>query len=152
LHHFAPRGVLGFGHGAPSEIASLAEGWSPRLQVPALTLGVAETRAIPNVKVRGHSLKRCMIVSMQFKLCSLIVVAGCAWAATYSKDVAPILNRRCVECHRAGEVAPMALTSYESVRPWAKAIREKAVTRTMPPWTADPNIGEFQNDRRLAQS
>src|SRR5438093_11703329 len=70
---------------------------------------------------------------------------------TYSKDVAPILNRRCVECHRAGEVAPMAFTSYKEVRPWAKAIKERVLTRAMPPWFADPHYGDFKNDRRPSQ-
>src|SRR5258708_30004054 len=70
---------------------------------------------------------------------------------TFSKDIAPILNRRCVECHRAGEVAPMALTSYKELRPWAKAIKERVLTRTMPPWFADPRHGYFKNDRRLSQ-
>src|SRR5258708_25571830 len=70
---------------------------------------------------------------------------------TFSKDVAPIFNSRCVECHRAGELAPMALTSFGEARPWAKAIRENVVTRTMPPWLADPAHGEFRNDRRLPQ-
>ena len=70
---------------------------------------------------------------------------------TYSKDVAPILNRRCVECHRSGEVAPMSLTSYKEVRPWAKAIKERVLTRAMPPWFADPHYGEFKNDRRLSR-
>jgi hypothetical protein len=81
-----------------------------------------------------------------------LLISGCAWGATYSKDVAPILNQHCVECHRAGEVAPMVFTSYQAVRPWAKAIREKVVTATMPPWLADPHVGEFKNDRRLKQS
>ncbi len=81
-----------------------------------------------------------------------MLIAGCAWGATYSKDVAPILNRHCVECHRAGEVAPMVFTSYSAVRPWAKAIKEKVVTAAMPPWLADPHVGQFKNDRRLAQS
>ena len=79
------------------------------------------------------------------------VFCVCALGATYSKDVAPILNRHCVECHRAGEVAPMVFTSYQAVRPWAKAIKEKVVTATMPPWLADPHVGQFKNDRRLAQ-
>ncbi len=70
---------------------------------------------------------------------------------TYSKDIAPILNRRCVECHRAGEVAPMAFSSYKEVRPWAKAIKERVLTGVMPPWFADPHYGEFKNDRRLSQ-
>ena len=70
---------------------------------------------------------------------------------TFTKDVAPILNERCVECHRAGEVAPMAFTSYKEVRPWAKAIKERVILRAMPPWLADPSHGEFLNDRRLTQ-
>ncbi len=70
---------------------------------------------------------------------------------TFDKDVAPILNQRCVECHRAGEVAPMAFTSYKEVRPWAKAIRDRVVARQMPVWLADPHFGEFKNDRRLPQ-
>jgi len=70
---------------------------------------------------------------------------------TFDKDVAPILNQRCVECHRAGEVAPMAFTSYKEVRPWAKAIRDRVVARQMPVWLADPHFDEFKNDRRLPQ-
>jgi len=68
---------------------------------------------------------------------------------TYTKEVAPILNRRCVECHRAGEAAPMAFTSYKEVRPWAKAIKERVAVRAMPPWLADPAHGSFKNDRRM---
>jgi mono/diheme cytochrome c family protein len=68
---------------------------------------------------------------------------------TYTKDVAPILFRRCVECHRAGEAAPMPLVTYKEVRPWAKAIREKVLERSMPPWLADAAYGHFSNDRRL---
>ena len=70
---------------------------------------------------------------------------------TYSKDIAPILNNRCVECHRAGEIGPMALTNYGEVRPWAKAIKERVVTRAMPPWLADAHYGEFRNDRSMPQ-
>ena len=69
---------------------------------------------------------------------------------TYTKDVAPILNNRCVECHRPGEAAPMSFTSYKEVRPWAKAIRERVAIRAMPPWLADPAHGSFKNDRRLS--
>ena len=59
-------------------------------------------------------------------------------APTFTKDVAPILFDNCVVCHRVGEVAPMALTSYQAVRPWARAIKDKVVSREMPPWHADP--------------
>ena len=71
---------------------------------------------------------------------------------TYTKHIAPILNQRCVECHRPGEAAPMMFTSYKEVRPWAKAIKEKVVARTMPPWLADPAHGVFKNDRRLSET
>jgi hypothetical protein len=70
---------------------------------------------------------------------------------TFAKDVAPIFYNKCVECHRAGEIAPMSLLSYKESRPWARSIKEKVVTKTMPPWHADPNHGAFSNDRRLSQ-
>jgi mono/diheme cytochrome c family protein len=70
---------------------------------------------------------------------------------TFNKDVAPILHKNCVGCHRPGEVAPMSLMTYKDARPWARALREKVVTRAMPPWHADPQYGEFSNDRRLRQ-
>src|SRR5262245_43848179 len=71
---------------------------------------------------------------------------------TFSKDVAPILNDRCVACHRAGEIGPMALTSYKEVRPYAKAIRDQVADGKMPPWHADPHYGKFANDRRLSEA
>ncbi|MEK6323968.1 MAG: cytochrome c [Acidobacteriota bacterium] len=72
-------------------------------------------------------------------------------AVTFSKDVAPIINKNCASCHRPGEVAPMSLLSYKEVRPWAKSIREKVAQRQMPPWFADPHYGNFSNDSRLSQ-
>jgi hypothetical protein len=84
----------------------------------------------------------------------IIGAAGPAFAAgpTFAKDVAPILYKNCVECHRPGEVAPMSLLSYEQARPWAKAIKRKVVAREMPPWFADPASSvKFVNDRRLSQ-
>ena len=81
----------------------------------------------------------------------VLVYPAYAWsqsgaAPTFSKDVMPILQERCQVCHRPGEIAPMSLMSYDQVRPWARAIREKVITRAMPPWHADPGIGEFSND------
>ena len=61
-------------------------------------------------------------------------------AATYAKDVAPIIQKNCMTCHRPGEIAPMSLTNYKETRPWAKAIREVVATRKMPPWFADPKV------------
>ncbi|HUJ72629.1 MAG TPA: cytochrome c, partial [Verrucomicrobiae bacterium] len=70
---------------------------------------------------------------------------------TFSKDVAPILYKNCVSCHREGEIAPMSLLTYEQARPWAKSIREKVSRGLMPPWHADSPRGVFSNDRRLTE-
>lgn len=80
---------------------------------------------------------------------TLAAAAGVADTPTFSKDVAPILFRNCVSCHRAGEIGPMPMTSYQEVRPWAKAIQAAVQTRRMPPWHADPHYGQFKNDSRL---
>ena len=77
-------------------------------------------------------------------------IATAAPEVTFTRDVAPILHARCVVCHRPGEVAPMALLSYQDARPWARAIKDKVVARQMPPWFADPAIGAFANDPRLS--
>ena len=72
-------------------------------------------------------------------------------SVTFNKDVAPILFKNCVECHRPGEAAPMSLLSYKDARPWARSIREKVVNREMPPWYADPRVGQFSNDASLTR-
>ena len=53
--------------------------------------------------------------------------------ATFTKDVAPILQRSCQTCHRPNSFAPMSLLTFEESRPWAKSIKEKVITRNMPP-------------------
>jgi hypothetical protein len=69
---------------------------------------------------------------------------------TFSKDVAPILYQHCVQCHHPGDIAPMSLLTYKDARPWAAAIREAVVSRAMPPWLADPHVGQWANDPRLS--
>ena len=79
--------------------------------------------------------------------------APAASVPTFSKDIAPIVFNNCASCHRAGEVAPMTLTSYDDVRPWAKVIKNKVVSREMPPWGADPAHSlKMRNDRSLTQA
>ena len=70
---------------------------------------------------------------------------------TFTKDVAPILQEKCQACHRQDSIAPMSLVTYEESRPWAKAIRERVITRQMPPWHIDKTVGiqQFKNDRSL---
>jgi hypothetical protein len=73
-----------------------------------------------------------------------------AASPTFHKDVEPILENRCQNCHRPGEAAPMPLLTFQQTRPWAKAIREALLTGKMPPWKADPHYGKFSNDLSLA--
>src|SRR5215468_3581483 len=69
---------------------------------------------------------------------------------SFNKDVLPILQKNCQVCHRTGEVAPMSFLTYESTRPWAKAIKTAVLTKKMPPWFADPHYGEFRNAPKLS--
>ena len=84
--------------------------------------------------------------------------AGAAWAATapsqptFHKDVEPILQSHCQECHRPGEIGPFSLLTYKEARPWAKSIRQNVLSKDMPPWFADPQFGHFANDRSLSQA
>ncbi len=82
---------------------------------------------------------------------STFVSMACAQPVFY-KDVLPILQQHCQECHRPGEIAPMPFLTYAETRPWAKAIREQTVARKMPPWFADPMYGHFANDRSLSHA
>jgi mono/diheme cytochrome c family protein len=72
--------------------------------------------------------------------------------ATFTKDVLPIFQSKCQECHREGEIAPMSFMTYDQVRPWAKAIKTAVLTKKMPPWFADPHYGKFSNDMSLSQA
>ncbi|MBZ5577447.1 MAG: cytochrome c [Acidobacteriia bacterium] len=78
--------------------------------------------------------------------------AAAAQPATFAKDIAPILQEKCQECHRKGSMAPMSLVTYEETRPWAKSIRQRVITRQMPPWHIDPTVGvrQFKNDMSLS--
>ena len=93
-------------------------------------------------------LAGCLAFSNQAR----VAVAAAAPAAgpTFTRDVAPILFNNCASCHRTGEMAPMPLTSFDEVRPWAKAIRKAVTSREMPPWGADPGHSEFANDPSLS--
>jgi hypothetical protein len=72
-------------------------------------------------------------------------IATAAPDVTFTRDVAPIL-RPMRGVPSAGEVAPMALLTYQDARPWARAIKDKVVAHQMPPWFADPAVGAFAND------
>ena len=97
--------------------------------------------------------------ALRFAVClSLSIPSPAATASsqpvTFAKDVAPIFQSKCEECHRKGTVAPMSLVTYQEARPWAKAIRERVLRRQMPPWHIDKTVGiqRFQNDRSLTDA
>ncbi len=80
----------------------------------------------------------------------LLVSAQTPAVPTFSKDVAPILYKNCVSCHRPGEIAPMSLLTYEQARPYARSIVQHIQLGTMPPWHAEAPAGIFANERRLS--
>lgn len=85
----------------------------------------------------------------------LVVLGGGICAAqtpTFTRDVAPILFKSCAECHRPEAMAPMSLMTYDEVRPWARAIKQRVTRREMPPWGADPAFGPYANDPSLTQA
>jgi len=103
-------------------------------------------------------MKKTGLILLASACCFAIALVGSNTASgdakaslTFTKDIAPILYKNCIGCHRPGEIAPMSLMTYKEVRPWAKAIREKVATREMPPWHLDSQYGKWENDRRLTQ-
>jgi hypothetical protein len=73
-------------------------------------------------------------------------------APTFNKDVLPLLQRQCQDCHRPNSIAPMSFMTYKETRPYARAIEKAVVARTMPPWFADPAVGHFKNTKLLTDA
>jgi hypothetical protein len=73
---------------------------------------------------------------------------------TFSKDVAPILQKSCQNCHHPGAIAPMSLLTYQEARPWARSIKQKVASREMPPWYIDRHVGitKFKGDPSLTDA
>jgi hypothetical protein len=69
---------------------------------------------------------------------------------TWTRDIAPLVEARCVRCHRPDGRGPMSLVTFEDARPWAKAIKEEVMTRRMPKWHAARGYGDFANDPSLS--
>ena len=69
---------------------------------------------------------------------------------TFTKEISRLIYKRCATCHHEGGVA-FSLTTYDQARPWAKAIKEEALERRMPPWEAIKGFGEFRDDRGLTE-
>jgi mono/diheme cytochrome c family protein len=69
---------------------------------------------------------------------------------TWNREISRMVYKRCASCHRDGGTA-MSLLTYDEARPWAKAIRDQVVARSMPPWGAVKGVGSFQNDPSLTE-
>jgi hypothetical protein len=104
-------------------------GWGREVQTGLVTLGAALALAVP------------------------AMAADTPKQVTFSKDVAPILQAKCVQCHQPNSIAPMSLMTFQEARPWARSIKERVSTRQMPPWHIDPSVGvqKFKNDMSLSE-
>jgi hypothetical protein len=108
--------------------------------------------------MRGVSQAKASATCTGFSLCMLLFFAlplsahdPITTQLTWTRDISRIVNRRCIGCHSAGASVPLA--TYDTARPWAKAMRDEVMTRKMPPWGAVPGYGpELRGDPSLAQT
>jgi hypothetical protein len=109
--------------------------------------------------VAEYRLSTCLIIWKDLSVSKilaffLLIPAAAAAPAvpTFTRDVAPILYRKCTGCHHPDDVAPMSFLDFKSVRPWAKSIKEAVLLKRMPPWFADPHYGPYGNDPTLTDT
>lgn len=105
--------------------------------------------AQPETQRIGPALPRVWSVISCLLALGALRVAAAPPGPTFYRDVLPVLQSHCQSCHRKDEIAPMPLTTYAEVRPWARAIREQVLQRRMPPWFAEPGTVHFANDPQL---
>jgi mono/diheme cytochrome c family protein len=127
-----------------------------RLTENALSSAETNMTLLYSVGKRGEIMK----IANKIIITLTVIAALSLWSLarsqatgdlTFNKDIALLFFKNCAECHRPGENAPFSVLTYKDVRPWAKSIREKVLSREMPPWHADPHTGQWANNRRLAQ-
>lgn len=108
-----------------------------------LAIAIDELLAGKNVTTASAPVEGCFITK-----------APAAKAAkseiTFTRDVSRILQNRCQECHRPGQIGPMPLLTFDDASNWSQMIKEVVSDNRMPPWHADPKHGKFKNDRRLS--
>ena len=98
----------------------------------------------------GRSWKLTLLVVFATALASLQAHVRISTKVSWEREVGPIVQARCVTCHRDGGRAPMSLATYEEARPWAKAIKEEVLARRMPKWHVVRGYGDFSNDPSLS--
>jgi mono/diheme cytochrome c family protein len=117
------------------------------------------TRLESRKRVRGRGLlAACAVAALSVAVIPMSETAAQTKdAVTFSKDIAPILQRSCQQCHRPGSVAPMSLLTYEEARPYARAMKARTALRdrrgAMPPWYIEKNVGiqQFKDDFSLGE-
>src|SRR5216683_1058096 len=97
-------------------------------------------------------MQRLLSIGAVLAIAAPVFAADAARPVTFTKDVAPILQAKCQECHQPNSIAPMSLITFQEARPWARAIKERVATRQMPPWHIDKSVGvqKFKNDMSLS--
>jgi len=100
--------------------------------------------------------REALMIGRLFTFGAVLAVAAPVMAAdtptpTFSKDVAPIFQKKCQDCHQPNSIAPMSLITFQEARPWVRSIKERVATRQMPPWHIDRSVGvqKFKNDISL---
>src|SRR5207302_1959729 len=96
-------------------------------------------------------LARFMTLGMVLGIAAPGLAADTPKPVTFAKDVAPILQAKCQECHQPNSIAPMSLITFQDARPWARSIKERVAARQMPPWHIDKTVGvqKFKNGMSL---
>ena len=115
----------------------------------------AATEVSDELKVRSQKLEvkaLAVLAAGAFFLLTLALGAHdrITTRVTWDREIAPIFSARCADCHRAGGKSTISLTTYQEARPWAVAIKEEALTRRMPKWSAARGYGDFANDPSLS--
>jgi peroxiredoxin len=108
-----------------------------------LALAIDEVLAGKNVSQATTLVAGCLITRVKD--------ARADGEITYTRHIAPLLQKNCQECHRPGQIGPMPLLTYQDATDWADTIHEVIEDRRMPPWHADPRYGKFSNDRQLSR-
>src|SRR6516165_7423349 len=103
------------------------------------------------MEVTGRAVT-CFAILLAFAVCALLNVRAQEPnnpPPTFSKEVAPVLQKHCQTCHRPGEAAPFSMLTYKDTKPWASVIKIAVTQKIMPPWYADSQYGHFSNERKL---
>ena len=116
----------------------------PKLDRRDLAIAIEEVLSAEDVSIASTEVKGCLIGRVRDVSENAEV--------TYSNQIARLLQNRCVNCHREGQIAPFAMSNYEEVAGWGDMIEEVVREQRMPPWHADPKYGVFSNEARLSDA